>query len=76
MFPAVPLPIQIPAKGKAAEDDPSAWASAIHVGNPDETVGSWLGSGPESAIPVIWGVNQWIQDLSPSLSFSSALTFK
>lgn len=30
------------ASGKSTEDDPSAWAPAIHVGDHDGVPGAWL----------------------------------
>lgn len=44
---AAPLPIQLPTKGlgRSAEDRPSVWVSATHVGNPDGTAGLWLWPG-------------------------------
>lgn len=46
-------------------------APCIHVGDPDETPDSWLASGPDLPIPVIWGVNQQEDSLSsPSFLMS------
>lgn len=41
--PAVALLIQLPANvmEKAEDEDPSAWAPAMHVGDLDEVSGSW-----------------------------------
>lgn len=40
--------IQLPDKvhGKAAEDDPSFWATASHVGDQEELLESWVWTSP------------------------------
>lgn len=63
------LQLQFPAKvpGKTTEDNPSTWAAATLVGDPD--------GDPAIAVIVIWGVNQWIVDL-PLFCLSYCLHFK
>ncbi|XP_069922125.1 corrinoid adenosyltransferase MMAB isoform X2 [Oryctolagus cuniculus] len=46
--------------GRAAEDGPSAWASAGHMGHPDGAPGSWLQPGPAPAIAAVWRVNRQV----------------
>nr|XP_051691853.1 corrinoid adenosyltransferase MMAB isoform X8 [Oryctolagus cuniculus] len=46
--------------GRAAEDGPSAWASAGHMGHPDGAPGSWLRPGPAPAIAAVWRVNRQV----------------
>lgn len=36
------------------------------MGNPDENIDFWLGQTP--VVTAIWGVNQWMDDFSPSAS--------
>lgn len=49
------FPIQLPANmpGKAAEDGPSSWTPATHVGDSDGGPGSWLQAGPDLAIAAV-----------------------
>lgn len=56
---ASPLPVWLPVNvpGKVADDGPSAWAPATHVGNLDEVPDFCLWPGPVLATGGIWGVN-------------------
>lgn len=48
------------------ENDPSTWAPANHVKDPNEAPDSW----PTPATAATWGINKHIEDLSPGISFS------
>ena len=37
-----------------------------HVRDPEEAAGYWFRIGPAQAIMAIWGVNQWMENLSIS----------
>lgn len=51
--------------------DNGQWPKSLspynHVGNLDRVPGPWLKHGPALAFVVIWGVNQYMEDLSVSL---------
>lgn len=51
-------PTSVP--GKATEHGASAWVSATHVGDQEEVPSSSLETSPA---PMIWGLNQDMQDL-------------
>lgn len=73
--PPVPLRIHLLAKvpGKAAEDSPMSWADAPLCKNWRKTPGSLLWINRALAI---WGVHQWMEDLSVFPSFFITLSFK
>lgn len=54
---------QLPA-WEAADNGPSTWVSATHVGDPDRATASCLLPGPALAIAGICGVNKLMTDLS------------
>lgn len=62
---AAPFPIHFLATvpGKTAEDGPSTWVPSAHIGDHDETFGSWLWPGLSLTI---WGVSKQLQHLSLS----------
>lgn len=60
---------QTNAFSKAAEDDLSIWAPAIHEGNPDGVPGSWIQFGSTSAPLIIW-VNKPVNKVNQSINHS------
>ena len=68
-----PLPVQLSAVALlAVEDGPSAWALHPH-GRPGG--GTWLLASDQHstlAMVAIWGVNQWKEGLSLSLSLTKS----
>ena len=52
---------------------PKSLGPCTHMGDLEEALGSWLWIGSAPAIATIWGVNQWMEDLSLSLSLSLSL---
>lgn len=72
---SLPLPApQLPANAfwKAVGYGSTAWVSAIHMGDPDAVLGSWLGPGLALAFAGIWGMKQEIE----YLCFCVPLPFK
>lgn len=50
-------------------DGSSPWVPAIPVGDLDGVLGSWHQLGLVPAVTGIWGVSQWMADLSVYFSF-------
>lgn len=61
---SVPVQLSNNASGKAVDDGPSAWISAILVGYLDGVSGFWLQPGPVLAIAYIWEINQQMETFS------------
>ena len=63
-----PAPCLWPAK--AVEDGPHALEPCIHMGDPEEALGSWLQIGSALAVAAAWGVIQLMDDLPLGLFLS------
>lgn len=55
-------------QGEAEEDDPSAWVPRNHVRDPEKVPGSQLETDLALVTVAIWGMNQWIDFYSLSLT--------
>lgn len=66
LCPAVAPPLQLPAHahpGRQWVIAPGTWAPAIHVGDLDGVLGSYLSPSPAPAVAGIRGVNQQVDHL-------------
>lgn len=67
LSPALLLPLILASvpPGRQANHGSSTGVPAIHVGDLDWVVGSWLWLAPTLTLVSIWGVNEYLKDALP-----------
>ena len=53
----------MPMAWESSRGQPNALGPCTHVGDPEETPGSWLQINSALAVVATWGVNHWTEDL-------------